>query len=323
MEVKKIAIVTSGGDCQAMNAVINILVRVADRRKIKTLGAQKGFQGLFENAFVELTPASVENISSLGGSILKTSRFNDFKDEKVILKCVKNLKARHIDAVIIIGGDGSFKGAQLLKKNGVKVIAIPATIDNDLRYTNKCLGFDTAVNNACDFIEKVKHTMTAMNRGVVFEVMGRFCGDIALYTAASTACDIVAVPEKPVSEKEIVDKTLWCMKNLNRPPTIVIAEKMFDVKALAEKLSKAAKADIKYSIVGYIQRGGAPSVEDKTLAMQFGVRAIDLLEKGVKNRAIGIKNNTIFDIELDDALSAEYNFNYELLSLFYMLNSSK
>ncbi len=323
MELKRIAILTSGGDCQAMNAVISIMVKVAARRNIKILGAQKGFQGLYENAFVELSPKDVENISSLGGSILKTSRFTDFKDEKVILKCVKNLKTRHIDAVVVIGGDGSFKGAQLLKKNGIGVIAIPATIDNDLRYTNKCLGFDTAVNNACEFIDKVKHTMSAMDRGVVFEVMGRFCGDIALYTAASTACDIVAVPEKPVSEKEIVDKTLWCLKHLHRPPIVVIAERMFDVKTLAEKLSKAANAEIKYSIVGYIQRGGAPSVEDKTLAMQFGVRAIDLLEKGVKNRAIGIKNNKIFDVSLDEALNAEYNFNYELLNLFYLLNSSK
>ncbi|NCB48092.1 MAG: ATP-dependent 6-phosphofructokinase [Clostridia bacterium] len=321
MEVKKVAVLTSGGDCQAMNVTINILVRVAQRKDIKILGVLKGFKGLFDNNFVELGLEEVENISSLGGSILKTSRFPEFKDEKVLDKCVSNIKSKHIDALIIIGGDGSYKGAKLLMSKGVNVICLPGTIDNDLRYTNKCLGFDTAVNNACKFIENVKQTMDAMDRGVVFEVMGRYCGDIALYTASATACDIVAVPEKPVSEKEIIDKTLWCLKNLHRPPTIVIAEKMFDVKELAEKLSKVAKMEIKYSIVGYIQRGGEPSVEDKTLAMQFGVRAIDLLENGVKNRAIGIKDNNVFDVELDKALSAEYNFNYELLNLFYRLNS--
>lgn len=321
MEVKKVAVLTSGGDCQAMNATVNILVRVAQSKDIKIYGVLMGYKGLYDNNFVELDLGVVENISSLGGSILKTSRFVEFKEEGVVEKCVENLQKRHIDAVIIIGGDGSYKGAKLLMDKGVNVICIPATIDNDLRYTNKCLGFDTAVNNACDYIENVKQTMDAMNRGVVFEVMGRYCGDIALYTASATACDIIAVPEKPVSEQEIIEKTLWCVKNLHRPPTIVIAEKMFDVKELAEKLTKVSKIDIKYSVVGYIQRGGKPSVEDKTLAMQFGVRAIDLLEKGVKNRAIGIKNNNVFDVKLDEALSAEYNFNYELLNLFYMLNS--
>ena len=321
MEVKKVAVLTSGGDCQAMNATVNILVRVAQSKDIKIYGVLMGYKGLYDNNFVELDLGVVENISSLGGSILKTSRFVEFKEEEVVEKCVENIQKRHIDAVIIIGGDGSYKGAKLLMDRGINVICIPATIDNDLRYTNKCLGFDTAVNNACDYIENVKQTMDAMNRGVVFEVMGRYCGDIALYTASATACDIIAVPEKPVSEQEIIEKTLWCVKNLHRPPTIVIAEKMFDVKELAEKLTKESKIDIKYSVVGYIQRGGKPSVEDKTLAMQFGVRAIDLLEKGVKNRAIGIKNNNVFDVKLDEALSAEYNFNYELLNLFYMLNS--
>ena len=321
MEVKKVAVLTSGGDCQAMNATVNILVRVAQSKDIKIYGVLMGYKGLYDNNFVELDLGVVENISSLGGSILKTSRFVEFKEEEVVEKCVENIQKRHIDAVIIIGGDGSYKGAKLLMDRGINVICIPATIDNDLRYTNKCLGFDTAVNNACDYIENVKQTMDAMNRGVVFEVMGRYCGDIALYTASATACDIIAVPEKPVSEQEIIEKTLWCVKNLHRPPTIVIAEKMFDVKELAEKLTKESKVDIKYSVVGYIQRGGKPSVEDKTLAMQFGVRAIDLLEKGVKNRAIGIKNNNVFDVKLDEALSAEYNFNYELLNLFYMLNS--
>ncbi len=322
MELKKVAVLTSGGDCQAMNATVNILVRVAQDRNIKIYGVLRGFRGLFEGSFAELTPDVVENISSLGGSILKTSRFEAFKnDPEVLEKCVKNILSKHIDAIIVIGGDGSYHGAKLLSQCGINVLCIPATIDNDLRYTNKCLGFDTAVNNACEYIEKVQQTMDAMDRGVVFEVMGRFCGDIALYTAAATACDIVAVPEKPVTEKEIMDKALKCVREKHRPPTVVIAEKMFDVKDLAEKLSRVTKTDIKYSVVGYIQRGGEPSVEDKTLAMQFGVHAITLLEDGVKNRAIGIKNNTIIDVKLDDALSADYNFNYELLNLFYMLNS--
>jgi 6-phosphofructokinase 1 len=323
MEIKRIAVLTSGGDCQAMNATINILVRVATRKKIKVFGVMRGYRGLYENDFVELGDSDVDNISSLGGTILKTARFLEFKQREVVEKSANNLKEKHIDALIVLGGDGSYHGALELSEFGIDVIGIPATIDNDLRYTNKCLGFDTAVNNACEYIENVKQTMSAMSRGVVFELMGRYCGDIALYTASATACDIIAVPEKPVSENDIIEKAMWCVKHLHRPPTIVVAEKMFDVKDLAEKLTKLTGVEIKYSVVGYIQRGGKPSVEDRTLAMQFAVRAIDLIEKGVKNRAIGIQNNKVVDVPLKDAIDAEYNFNYDLLNLFYMLNSSK
>lgn len=323
MGVSKIAVLTSGGDCQAMNATINIITQVATFRKLKVMGVLQGFRGLYENKFVPLTLDDVENISSFGGTILKTSRFPEFANEQVLAKCVQNLKSNHIDVLVVIGGDGSYHGAKLLRDRGVNVIAIPATIDNDLRYTDKCLGFDTAVNNVCNYVENVKQTMQAMDRGVVFEVMGRYCGDIALYSASATACDIVAVPEKPISEKELIEKVKHHLKVKHTPPTIVVSEKLFDIVALADKLTKITGVPFKYSIVGYTQRGGAPSVEDKTLAMQFGVRAVELAEKGLFNRAIGIKGKDVFETSLDEALSADYSFNYELLNLFYLLNSDK
>lgn len=323
MGVSKIAILTSGGDCQAMNATINIITRVATFRKLKVMGILQGYKGLYENKFVPLSLADVENISSYGGTILKTSRFPQFQNENVLDKCVQNLKANHIDVLIVVGGDGSYHGAQLLRDRGVNIIAIPATIDNDLRYTDKCLGFDTAVNNVCNYVENVKQTMQAMDRGVVFEVMGRYCGDIALYSASATACDIVAVPEKPMSEQELLEKVKHHLSTKKTPPTIVVAEKLFDIVSLADKLTKQTGVQFRYSIVGYTQRGGSPSVEDKTLAMQFGVRAVELAEKGIFNCAIGIKGKDVFEIPLDQALSADYSFNYELLSLFYLLNSDK
>ena len=166
----------------------------------------------------------------------------------------------------------------------------------------------------------VKQTMSSLDRGAVFEVMGRYCGDIALYSAASTACDIIAVPEKPSKEEEIISKAKECMEKSGHIPTIVVAEKLFDVRSLAQKLTQVTGTEFKYSIVGYVQRGGAPTVGDKTLAMQFGVRAVELAKKGVYNKAIGIKGRKIFETTFDKALSAEYNFNYELLNLFYLLN---
>lgn len=320
MEIKNIAVLTSGGDAQGMNTAISIIVRVARLRRMWVYGVLEGYKGLYEDNFVQLDEKFVENIGSIGGSVLKTSRFLDFKKSSIVKQSASNLKKHNIDALIVLGGDGSYRGALELMQDGINVICIPATIDNDLRYTSRCLGFDTAVNNSCKYIENVKQTMSSLSRGCVFEVMGRFCGDIALYSACSTACDLIAVPEKPTNEKEIVDKVKLHLKRTNTAPTIVVAEHQFDVVDLAKKLTKETGVDFKYSIVGYIQRGGAPSVLDKALAMQFGVKAVDLIEKGVFNRAIGYKNDVAFDIDLKDALNCEYNFNYDLLQLFYSLN---
>ncbi len=323
MEINKIAVLTSGGDAQGMNTTINILVRIAALRKLEIFGVMNGYKGLYNNEFVELNTEMVANISSIGGTILKTARFEDFMKKEVVEKSAENLRKMEIDVLIVIGGDGSYRGAVSLVREGINVIAIPGTIDNDLRYTNKCLGFDTAVNNACSYIENVKQTMSSLNRGVVFEVMGRYCGDIALYSAVSTACDIIAIPEKPITKEELIDRVKYCVENKNHSPTVVIAEKMFDIREIAEELTKETGVDFKYSIVGYIQRGGKPSVADKALAMQFAVRTIELIEDGIFNRAIGIRDDKVFDIEIEKALSAEYNFNYDLLNLFYMLNYKK
>lgn len=320
MEVKNIAILTSGGDCQGMNATVNIVVRIANQNGLKVYGVMEGFKGLCEDNFILLNDEAVENISSLGGTVLKTARFPQFKEDEVVMQGVENLKKRFIDALIVIGGDGSFRGAKRLAEMGVNIIAIPGTIDNDLRYTDKCLGFDTAVNNATNYIENVKQTMSALNRGVIFEVMGRYCGDIALYCASATACNVIAVPEKPITEKELLEKIILKTQTCKHAPIVVVAEKMFDVQKLTDILNKKTNIEFKCSQVGYIQRGGAPSVGDRTLAMQFGVRAVELLIKGIFNKALGIRGNSIFETTIDEALHSDYNYNYELLNLFYLLN---
>ena len=316
---KKIAVLTSGGDAQGMNTCLAILVRVAKQKGIKMLGVKRGYKGLYEDDFIELNIQKVTNIESLGGSILKTSRFVDFMKDSVVKKCVENLKKYKVDALIVLGGDGSFKGCQVLIAHGVHVIGIPCTIDNDLRYTERCLGFDSAVNNASRYMLDVKQSLQSLSRGVVYEVMGRYCGDIALYSAASTACDILAVPEKRITEREIIKKAKDLIEK-GHIPTIVVAEKMFDVCSLATKLTKTTGVDFKYSIVGYIQRGGEPTVADKTLAMEYAVRAMQLVSQGIYNKAIGISGRNVFDVSFDEALNAEYNFNEELFNLFQLLN---
>ena len=321
METKNIAILTSGGDSQGMNTAVNIIVTVANQKKIKVFGVLEGYKGLYEDKFINLSSKEVENITFLGGTILKTARFPKFKDVEVLGKAIENLKKHNIDVLIVLGGDGSYRGAMELVDMGVNVICVPATIDNDLRYTDKCLGFDTAVNNACNYIENVKQTMSALNRGVIFETMGRYCGDIALYSACATASDVVAVPEKPITEEEFISKIKENALKRKKPPIVVVAEKMFDIEKISEILSKETNFEFKSSVVGYIQRGGSPSMGDKILAMQFGVKVIELVSKGVFNVAVGLKNNKIIEVKLNDALHCEYNFNYELLNLFYLLNN--
>lgn len=321
MEMKNVAILTSGGDSQGMNSVVSVFVRVATQKGYNVFGVLEGYKGLAEDKFVKLTTGDLENVSFLGGTVLKTARFPQFKEAEVVGKSIENLKKHKIDALVVVGGDGTYRGAKDLADMGVNVIGIPATIDNDLRYTDYCLGFNTAVNNACIFMENVKQTMSSLNRGVVFEVMGRYCGDIALYSACSTASNVIAVPEKPINEDELVAKIKESILKTKTAPTVVVAEKMFDLKTLVERLNNETKFEFKHSVVGYVQRGGSPTMMDQMLAMQFGVRAVELISKGIFNVAIGIKNRQVIEMNIDKALHCEYNFNYDLLNSFYLLNS--
>ncbi len=321
MVIDKIAILTSGGDCQGMNAVVNIVVRVATQKGIRVFGVKNGYQGLIDDDFSELQYEDVANIAHLGGTYLGTARCEEFKTEKGVQKAVENLTNRGIDALIVIGGDGSFKGVRALNKYRIKTIAIPATIDNDLYYTDRCLGFDTAVNNAVQAIESIKQTMASLNRCSIIEVMGRYCGQIALYCASATAAQVLALPEKPTTEEDVIEKIAKSIEQGNKSPTVIVAEHMFDIKELAKKVEQKLKIESKPCVLGYIQRGGSPSVYDRTLAVQLGVRAVDMIVKGEFNRALGIKGHSVFDVEMDAASDAETNFNYDLLNIFITMNS--
>ena len=317
---KNIAILTSGGDSQGMNTVINIVVRVAQKKKINVYGVRRGYRGLVENDMVLLEKKDVENVARMGGTFLKTARFVEFKEEKYQDIAIKNLKDRNISALIVVGGDGSYHGALDLKNKGFNVIAIPGSIDNDLYYTDRTLGFDTAVNNSTLVIEQVKQTMSAMDRCSVLEVMGRYCGDIALYCACANACDVLVIPEKPISEKEIIEKVQTAYNRGNNSPTVIVAEHTYDVKELAKTIQDKTGIETKYCVVGYLQRGGTPSVADRILAMQFGVRAIEMFEKNIFGKAIGVKGNRVIEVDIDQALAVKANFKNDLYDLFNELN---
>ncbi len=319
--IKKIAVLTSGGDSQGMNACLNIIVKMAEFNYITVMGVKNGYKGLVENDFVELKYADVRNISHLGGTYLKSARCQEFMTLEGQKKAAKNLKNREIDALIVIGGDGSFRGVMALNELGIKTMAIPATIDNDLHYTENTLGFDSAVNVAANAIESVKQTMSALDRCSVIEVMGRHCGSIALYSAAACCAEVVVLPEKPFTRRKIIRAIKRAKDRGIDSPTVVVAENLYDIKELASEIQSQVGIETKTCVLGYIQRGGAPSVEDRLLAMQYGVKAIELLVSGKHNRAIGIKNGKIIDVSMEAAIDTNSNFNEVLFDLFSKLNS--
>lgn len=320
MKINKIAVITSGGDCQGMNVCLYNLVKMAEYHGIEVIGFLQGYRGIINNSFIKLDLDKVSNITNLGGTIIKSSRCDEFLQDEYKDKAVEVLKQNGINALVVIGGDGSFNGALSLVQRGVKCIAIPATIDNDLFYTDLCLGFDTAVNNAVTAIESIKQTLASHSRCGVIEVMGRDCGDIALRCAVSTNSDFVVIKEKPSSEQDVIDRVKSCIAKGVDSPIVIVAEHIYDIAELSNQIQQNAHIETKPCVLGRIQRGGAPSVQDRVIAMQMAVRAVELIQKGIFNRAIGISGNKVMDVSIEEALEVKSHFDYNMLDLFYKLN---
>ncbi len=320
----KIAVLCSGGDCQGMNACVQTIVNMASVHGIMVMGVRRGYQGLMENDFVELTRDSVANIGHLGGCFLKVARSEDFKKPEGVKLGYKNLVNNRIDYLIVIGGNGSFRGAIELSELGAKVIAIPGTIDNDLFYTDRTLGFDTAVNNAVSAIDNIRQTMEANDRGFIAEVMGRECGHIALNVAAAVGAHSCAVKEVPVTVADVVSDVKQCLAKGIKSPVVVISEACeFTANDVKSAIEKECGIECRSSVVGYVQRGGAPSVMDRLLAIQSGVMAIELIYKGIYNVALGIRNNNIFYMKLEEVYELDNEFNKVLYRQLRNLHNLK
>lgn len=314
--MKNIAILTSGGDSQGMNAYISKFVMLLNKHKKNVYGIMRGFQGLIDEDFVLLSSQMVENISFLGGSYLKTARCIEFYEEAGVEKAYKILKKYKIDLLVVVGGNGSFKGAINLSKKGMKVICIPGTIDNDLYFSNISLGFDTAVHNAVDSIEKIKQTMLSNNRGVVIEVMGRNCGNIALSTAISVNANALVVGEDKNSLNCVEKNVLYAIKNGTKSPVVILQENICDGLELASILQKRTNKQFKFERLGYVQRGGEPTVKDKIFANLLAIQTVNSILNNEFNIAIGMKKENIFTTSLDKVFCAKSNFNKNLYELY-------
>ena len=317
--MKKIAVLTSGGDASGMNACIEVLFDQCFKNNLELYGFMYGYQGLIDNNYKLLTQNDVKNIFNQGGSVLKTSRCDEFMKIEGKQKAAQNLIADQIDALIIIGGNGSIKGAYELTEFYKNIICIPATIDNDLGYTNQTLGFDTAVNNAVDTITKEYETMQANDRALIVETMGRKCSDIATYSAVASRADLLLT--EPQTFDEILEKVSKIINQKSECPLIVSKENLVDIEQLAKFLQEKTKIIFRSDVLGYVQRGGEPTVADKIFATELSFLAIkNIIEKRF-NVALGKKDGKLIDVDLETAShSSEQQENRELKNIFNEIN---
>ena len=318
--MKRIGLLTSGGDAPGMNAAIRAVVRSGIYFGMEVYGIERGYAGLIEDNVYPMEMRSVSNIVQCGGTRLRTARCLEMLTVEGQKKALDTLEKHGIEGLVVIGGDGSFKGAKTLSEYGIPTIGIPGTIDNDLEYTDYTLGFDTAVNTCLDIINKLRDTMTSHERVSVVEVMGRHCGDIALYSGIASGAEIIVVPEIAFDMHEIVSRINRSRASGKHSNIIVVAEGVMSAEKFAAALQAFTEYSVRPTCIGHVQRGGSPSMSDRMLAAQFGNKAVRLLNDNIGNRVVGIRDNKIIDMDIVEAVSMKKTFNYELYETLQMIS---
>ena len=306
MSVKRIGVLTSGGDAPGMNACVRAVVRTALYRGIECYGIRRGWNGLIHGDIVKLDEKSVAHIINRGGTILYTARSTEFMTEEGQRKAVSTCKFLGLDGIVAIGGDGTFRGAQALSKYGISVVGIPGTIDNDISCTNYCIGFDTAANTAIECIDKLRDTMQSHERCSVVEVMGRNAGYLAMYVGLATGATAVLVPEEPIDfDRDVIEKIRQARLNGFTHYMIVVAEGAGSAAAIAAKIKEEIDLDPRVTVLGHDQRGGTPSARDRVNATKMGYCAVEILRQGKSGRIICTQNGMLTDVDIDEGLAME------------------
>ncbi len=317
-----IGIVTSGGDAPGMNAAIRAITRIAQSKDVCVLGFERGWDGLLTNQFKRLTPRSVGGIIQQGGTILHTLRCPGFEAPGGVDRAAEVLNANQVDGLIVIGGDGSFRGAlDLSKKTDALMIGIPATIDNDVYGTDETIGFDTAVNTAVNAIDKIRDTAISHERIFIVEVMGRKRGFLALQVGICVGAEVILIPEKPLQLDQIVKIMEENSKKGKRAGIIVAAEGFGENSKLAKEMQAKTNSEVRLSILGYAQRGGSPTARSRFLASRFAEKAVNLICDGQGNKAVGLQNGEIVSFELKDSAANKKPIDLGLLHLAEMLST--
>ena len=313
--MKTIGILTSGGDAPGMNSAIRAAVRTALNNGMRVKGIRNGYDGLMKGDIYEMNVSSVADIIHKGGTILGTARSTEFKNAEGQKRGAQILKDYGIEGLIVIGGDGSFKGAKALSDLGIKTIGIPGTIDNDMGYTDFTIGFFTAIETVTDAIGKLRDTSSSHGRAVVIEVMGRNCGDLALFSGLAGGAESIIVPEHKFSIDEIVEKVNHGRKRGKLHHLIVLAEGVGNPYTVAKEVEERSGVETKVTVLGHVQRGGSPSSADRLLGSIMGATAAELLNEEKTNIALGYTNGKINQVSIDEAVSMNSDFNEDLYRL--------
>lgn len=317
----KIGVLTSGGDAPGMNAAIRAVVRCGIDAGMEVYGIKRGFDGLLDGEIEQMSLSSVGDILHRGGTVLKTARSERFSTEEGVKRAKVILGTFGIDALVVIGGDGSMRGALELSKLGVNLMCLPGTIDNDLAYTDFTIGFDTAVNTVLDAISKVRDTSSAHERNTIIEVMGRHCGDIALYAGVGGGAEAVLIPEIEADVNRICRKILQGAGRGKLNSIIINAEGSgISSDKLAKEIAAVTGRETRIVVLSYLQRGGVPTLDDRLLASQIGAKAVELIKTGIRNKAIGTVSGKIQAFEIEGALNEKCEFNHELYELIDVLS---
>ncbi|KFZ39596.1 6-phosphofructokinase [Thermoactinomyces vulgaris] len=318
--MKRIAVLTSGGDAPGMNAAIRAVVRSGHYHGLEVYGVIRGYSGLINGDIRPLSLRSVGDIIHRGGTILYSARCKEFQTEEGRKKAVEQLRKHEIDGLVVIGGDGSFRGAQKLTALGFPAVGVPGTIDNDIPGTDFTIGFDTAVNTVIDCIDKIRDTATSHERTYVIEVMGRNAGDIALWSGLADGAESILIPESPYDLDDVVNRLKQAAESGKKHSIIIVAEGVGSGVEFAEKIKEKLSVETRVTVLGHVQRGGSPTAFDRVLASRMGAKAVDLLRGGEKDKMVAIQNNKLVGIDFDEAFSMKHQPDMELYDLAKILS---
>ena len=319
--IKNIGVLTSGGDAPGMNCAIRAVVRAGLKYGLGVYGIYDGYKGLVEDQIYELDRHSVSDIISRGGTFLHTARLREFKEISVRQKGVDNLKKHGIDALVVIGGDGSYMGAKKLTEMGINCVGLPGTIDNDIASTDYTIGFDTCLNTICDCVDKIRDTTESHQRCAVIEVMGNHCGDLAMFSGIAEGAEMIITPDHPLPEEEIMASLRELYNNKKKRAVVIVSEKMYpDIHEFARRITEQTGFEAKAEVLGRVQRGGSPSAFDRILASRMGAYAVDCLLEGKGGICVGMVNNKIVDYEIMEALQLARDKHISVLRLIDILN---
>ena len=301
--MKSIAVLTSGGDAPGMNPAVRAVVRTACQRGIKVYGVDRGYTGLINGDIHEMNLRSVSDIITRGGTILYSARCPEFKTEEGLQKAVATCKKFGIDGMVIIGGDGSFRGARDLSLRGIPCIGLPGTIDNDISCTDYTIGYDTCLNTIVQMVDRIRDTSESHDRCTVVEVMGRGAGYLALEAGIAVGATSIIVPEVEYDiERDVIARIREFQKTGKKHFVVIVAEGVGGTAEIAKKIETETGVESRATILGHVQRGGSPTARDRIMASQMGSRAVDLLTQGIGNRVVGIRDNKIVDFDIFEAL---------------------